>query len=85
MSIELIAILVVIVAVIAISNRKKKKPDKNPAQETQNDAVVEKRSIAEKADHEIYTGKFPVLVEKDGERKEGGVGIAETGTKNLRC
>ena len=71
MSIELIAILVVIVAVIAISNRKKKKPDKNPAQETQNDAVVEKRSIAEKADHEIYTGKFPVLVEKDGERKEG--------------
>ena len=81
MSAELIAVLIVIVAIVAISSKKKKKPDKNPAQETQNDAVVEKRSIAEKADHEIYTGKFPVLVEKDGERKEGVLELQKQGLR----
>ena len=43
MSIELIAILGVIVAVIAMSCKKEKKPDKNPAQKTQKQ-VIEKSS-----------------------------------------
>ena len=70
MSAELIAILVVIVAIIAIAG-KKKKPDKRPAKETQDTVVVEEYSTTEKADHEIYTGIFPVVIEKDGKKTEG--------------
>ena len=80
MSIELIAGLIVIVAIVAIS-RKKKKPDKKPAKETQNNAVVEEHSTTEKADHEIYTGKFPVVVEKDGTKTEGVLEMQKQGLR----
>lgn len=84
MSIELIAVLIVIVTIVAI-NSKKKKPDKKPAKKIQDTVVVEKHLTTEKSDHGIYTGKILVVVEKDGEKTEEGVGIAETWLKNLRC
>lgn len=80
MSIELIAVLIVLVAIVAI-NSKKKKPDKKPAKETQDTVVVEEHSTTEKADHEIYTGKFPVVVEKDGEKTEGVLEMQKQGLR----
>lgn len=80
MSIELIAVLIVIVAIVAIS-RKKKKPDKKPAKETQNNAVVEEHSTTEKTDRDIYTGKIPVVVEKDGKKTEGVLEMQKQGLK----
>lgn len=78
MSIELIAVLIVIVAIVVI-NSKRKKPDKKPARKIQDTVVVEKHSTTEKADHEIYTGKFPVVVEKDGEKTEGVLEMQKQG------
>ena len=80
MSIELIAVLIVIVAIVAI-NSKRKKPDKKPARKIQDTVVVEKHSTTEKADHEIYTGKFPVVVEKDGEKTEGVLEMQKQGLR----
>lgn len=80
MSIELIAILVVIVAVITMSCKKEKKPDKNPAQKTQKQ-VIKKSSTTEKTDYERYTGEFPVTIEKDGEQKEGVLELQKQGLR----
>lgn len=80
MSIELIAVLIVIVAVVVI-NSKKKKPDKKPARETQDTVVVDEHSTTEKTDHEIYTGKFPVVVEKGGKRTEGVLEMQKQGLR----
>ena len=80
MSIELIAVLIVIVAIVAI-NSKRKKPDKKPARKIQDTVVVEKHSTTEKANHEIYTGKFPVVVEKDGEKTEGVLEMQKQGLR----
>lgn len=84
MNIELIAVFVVIAIVIAISNKKKKKkPDKKSAQEaqTQKRIVIENRSTTEKSDHGIYTGKIPVVVEKDGEKTEGVLELQKQGLR----
>ena len=80
MSIELIAVLIVLVAIVAI-NSKKKKPDKKPARKIQDTVVVEKRSTTEKADHEIYTGKFPVVIEKNGKKTEGVLEMQKQGLR----
>lgn len=80
MSIELIAVLIVIVAIVAI-NSKKKKPDKKPARKIQDTVVVEEHSTTEKAAHEIYTGNFPVVVEKDGEKTEGVLEMQKQGLR----
>lgn len=81
MSIELIAVLIVLVAIVAISS-KKKEPDKKSAKETQDSVVVvEEHSTTEKADHEIYTGKFPVVVEKGGKRTEGVLEMQKQGLR----
>lgn len=80
MSIELIAVLIVIVAIVAISS-KKKKPDKKPANETRDTVVVKEHSTTEKIDHDIYTGKFPVVVEKDGEKTEGVLEMQKQGLR----
>lgn len=81
MSIELIAVIIVIVAIVAISSKKKKKPDKKPARKIQDTVVVEKHSNTEKTDHEIYTGKFPVVVEKGGKRTEGVLEMQKQGLR----
>lgn len=80
MSVELIAVLIVIVAIVVI-NSKRKKPDKKLAREPQDTVVFEKHSTPEKADHEIYTGKFPVVVEKDGEKTEGVLEMQKQGLR----
>ena len=80
MSIELIAVLIVIVAIVAISS-KKKKPDKKPTRKIQDTVVVEEHSTTEKANHEIYTGKIPVVVEKDGEKTEGVLEMQKQGLR----
>lgn len=80
MSIELIAVLIVLVAIVAINN-KKKKSDKKPAKETQDTVVVEKHLTAEKIEHDIYTGKFPVVVEKYGEKTEGVLELQKQGLR----
>lgn len=80
MSIELITVLIVLVAIVAI-NSKKKKPDKKPARETQDTVVVEEHSTTKKADHEIYTGNFPVVIEKDGKKTEGVLEMQKQGLR----
>lgn len=80
MSIELIAVLIVIVAIVAI-NSKRKKPDKKPARKIQDTVVFEEHSTTEKADHEIYTGEFPVVVEKYGEKTEGVLEMQKQGLR----
>lgn len=80
MSIELIAVLIVLVTIVAI-NSKKKEPDKKPAKETQNNIVIEEHSTAEKAEHKIYTGNFPVVVEKGGKKTEGVLELQKQGLR----
>lgn len=81
MSIELIAVLIVLVAIVAI-NSKKKKSDKKSANETHdNVVVVEEHSTTAKANHEIYTGKIPVVVEKDGKKTEGVLEMQKQGLR----
>lgn len=81
MSIELIAVLIVLVAIVVI-NSKKKKSDKKSANETHdNVVVVEEHSTTAKADHEIYTGKIPVVVEKDGKKTEGVLEMQKQGLR----
>lgn len=80
MSIELIAVLIVLVAIVAI-NSKKKKSDKKPANETQDTVVVEEHSTTEKTEHKIYTGNFPVVVEKDGKKTEGVLELQKQGLR----
>ena len=80
MSIELIAVLIVLVAIVAI-NSKKKKPDKKPAKKIQDTVVVENHSTAEKPEHDIYTGNFPVVIEKDGKKTEGVLEMQKQGLR----
>lgn len=85
MSAELIAILVVIVAIIAIAGKKKKKkPAKTSTQPAQDKVVTETQTSTTGSvitPHEIFTGEMPVIINSNGEQKEGVMNLQKQGLR----
>lgn len=84
MSIELIAILIVIVTIVAISSHTKKKPDKQTNKPQEKPEPVKPAPVipdSPEKTEEKPPEKIPVTIEKDGHTQEGVLEVQKQGLR----